>query len=132
VSNLFLARVLDERDQDAPVHVLALLGIDRARRGLAVAGRVEIGASVRFELRSPDAAAEELVSQVRGRDGVGGLVFSCTGRGHEWFGRPDHDAAILTEELAAPVAGGFFAGQIAPLAGRNLEHRDSLVVALFG
>lgn len=131
-ANLHLARILDDREPDGPVHVLQLLGIDRGRRGLAVAGPVELGESVRFELGSPDAATAELLNQVRGRRGAGGLVLNCTGRGHAWFGHPDHDASILSDELCMPLAGGFFAGQIAPLAGRTLEHRGSLVVALFG
>ncbi len=132
VANLHLGRILDHDDPDGHVHVLQLLGIDRGRRGLAVAGQVEVGESVRFELRSPDAATASLRDRIRGRRGTGGLVLSCTERGHSWFGEPDHDAAILSEELGVPLGGGFFAGQIAPLAARPLGHRGSLVVALFG
>lgn len=132
VRNLHLGLILDERDDDGPVRVLQLLGIDRERRALGVAGEVELGASVRFELGSPEAAAEELRLRLRDRHGFGGLAFGCTGRGHSWSGHPDHDASIVAEELGTPVAGGFFAGQLAPLAGRTFEHRGSVVVALFG
>src|SRR4029079_15256404 len=54
---------------------------------------------------------------------LGALLFTCNGRGTRMFERPRHDAGLLRQVLGdIPVAGFFAAGEIAPVAGRQLVH----------
>lgn len=132
LDNLRLGTVLDEADPDRHVDVQPILGIDRHRHGLVLAGSCQLGESVRFELRSPAAAAHSLTEQLSGQRAAGVLVFGSVERGHMWFGQPDHDAILIDDALSAPAAGAFVSDQFAPLVGRHHEHREAVVAALFG
>ena len=60
------------------------------------------------------------------------LLFTCTGRGQRLFGVPDHDANVIADVLGAvPTAGGFCAGEIGPVGGRNHVHGFTASMALF-
>ena len=59
-------------------------------------------------------------------------MFTCNGRGRALFGTPDHDATVIAEVLGPlPVAGGFCAGEIGPVGGRNFLHSFTASIALF-
>jgi len=115
-----------------------------AEEGSVVAGDVvDVGTTVRFQVRDAAGAAQnlyELLGPVR-RSGpvTGALLFSCNGRGAGMFGDPDHDVrAVLTGldprcAAADPASGGsgargprvagfFAAGEIGPIGGRNHLH----------
>lgn len=120
--------------------VRGLVGIDPERRGVRVGDAVEVGRTVRFQLRDAVAAEEELVTALGGflsrreLDRIAGaLLFSCTSRGGGLFGRPDHDVVTVRRALQADGVAGFFAsGEIGPLGGRNHVHGFAASVVAFG
>ena len=61
---------------------------------------------------------------------VAALLFACAARGRNLFGVPGHDSAALRRFVDIPVAGMFFAGEIAPIQGATFLHGFSSVFGL--
>ena len=133
-------------DEYAEIHergdflIRGVVGVDRERDGVAVGDVVEVGRTVRFQVRDADAADEdlrELLGAFRAEQQMGlvegALLFSCNGRGGHLFGTADHDVQVVREELArVPVAGFFAAGEIGPVGGRNHLHGFTASLLAFG
>jgi small ligand-binding sensory domain FIST len=134
---------MDEYAEDHEFLVRAVLGVERETEGLVVGDLVEVGQTVRLQVRDADAADADLRALLAGyrrdtRDAPAGgaLVFSCNGRGAHLFGAThggaDHDAALVRAELAALGVAGFFAGgELGPVAGRNHLHGYTASVVAF-
>lgn len=115
-----------------------LLGADRSSGAVAVGDIVQEGQTVRFHLRDADSASEDLTALLtadrtgRNTPPLGVLMFSCCGRGQGLFGRPNHDAATLAEQLGSiPMAGFFAQGEIGPIGHRNFVHGYTASMAIF-
>ncbi|HEU0129807.1 MAG TPA: FIST N-terminal domain-containing protein [Mycobacteriales bacterium] len=133
-------------DEYAEVHdrgdflIRGVLGTDDDRGGLVVGDLVEVGRTVRFQVRDAQAAADDLRELLAGPAALGGpglvegaLLFSCNGRGAALFPSADHDAVTVAEHFAhAPVAGFFAAGEIGPVGGRNYLHGFTASIVAFG
>ena len=133
-------------DEYAEVHergdflVRGVLGVDEERDGIVIGDLVEVGRTVRFQVRDAQAADEDLRALLSGpailaEPGLveGALLFSCNGRGANLFPSADHDALIVAEHFAhAPVAGFFAAGEIGPVGGRNYLHGFTASIVAFG
>jgi small ligand-binding sensory domain FIST len=133
-------------DEYAEVHergdflIRGVLGVDEERDGLVVGDLVEVGRTVRFQVRDAQAADEDLRALLTGNEVLGGpglvegaLLFSCNGRGANLFPSADHDAVMVGELFAhAPVAGFFAAGEIGPVGGRNYLHGFTASIVAFG
>jgi small ligand-binding sensory domain FIST len=133
-------------DEYAEVHergdflVRAVMGVDTDREGLVVGDLVEVGRTVRFQVRDAQAAEEDLHELLSGPAVLGGpglvegaLLFSCNGRGAALFPSADHDALAVAEHFAhAPVGGFFAAGEIGPVGGRNYLHGFTASIVAFG
>jgi small ligand-binding sensory domain FIST len=142
-SGLQLGIAMDEYADDLDYVVRGIAGIERETGGIVVGDLVEVGRTVRLQVRDADAADADLralLARYRGatRDApVGGaLVFSCNGRGAHLFGAShggaDHDAALVQRELAAQGVAGFFAaGELGPVGGRNHLHGLTASVLAF-
>ncbi len=119
--------------------IRGVLGADERTGVVAVGEAVELGRTVRFQVRDPAGAREDLVELLGGaeRPGRGALLFSCNGRGRAMFPRPefpgaDHDVRVVREALGADgVAGLFAAGEIGPVGGRNHLHGFTASVLVF-
>ncbi|MGH3834851.1 MAG: FIST signal transduction protein [Pseudonocardiaceae bacterium] len=115
-----------------------VMGADSERGAIAIADVVDVGRTVRFQVRDASAAAadlEELFSQFRAEHGpVGGaLLFSCNGRGRTMFPSADHDVLAVRAGLGTTGVAGFFAaGEIGPVAGRNHLHGFTASILVFG
>ena len=114
-----------------------LIGIDPARRAIAIADRIEPGMQVAFCQRHVEAARRDLVricAEVRdevespagavtsgaepeahGASPIAGALYvSCAGRGGAHFGAPSAELAIVRHALGdVPLVGFFAAGEIA-------------------
>lgn len=120
--------------------IRGILGADRERQSIVVGDLVDIGQTVRLQVRDADAADEELRSLLRtfraGRDGdpvEGALLFSCNGRGAHLFTSADHDVTVVRRELATSGVAGFFAaGELGPVGGRNFLHGFTASILAFG
>jgi small ligand-binding sensory domain FIST len=124
--------------------VRGVLGGDRDRGGLVVGDLVEVGTTVRLQVRDAEGADRELremLGRARERSPAGpvagALLFSCVGRGASLFGGElgdaDHDVLAVRDGLGAGGVAGFFAdGEIGPVAGRNYLHGFTASMLLFG
>jgi small ligand-binding sensory domain FIST len=131
---------LSDAGDDTPAHagqfgpdtrVRHLIGLDPARRGVAVAETVETGTRLAFCHRHAEAARRDLVricSEIREElepetpppatataPTVAGAVYvSCAGRGGPHFGAPSAELAIVRHALGdVPLVGFFANGEIA-------------------
>jgi small ligand-binding sensory domain FIST len=119
--------------------VRGIHGADPETGNVYVGERVRIGQTLRFHVRDAASADDDLRAALRrareqlgGPGASGGLVFTCNGRGSGLFGRPDHDATAIREELDGLNAAGFFCnGEIGPVGGRNFLHGFTATMALF-
>lgn len=142
-TGLQLGIAMDEYADDHDFLVRAILGADRETGGIVVGDVVEVGRTVRLQVRDADAADADLRALLAGyrrdtRDAPAGgaLLFSCNGRGEHLFGSAhggaDHDPALVRRELAALGVAGFFAGgELGPVAGRNHLHGFTASVLAF-
>ena len=123
--------------------VRGIFGTDPDTSGLVVGDLIEVGCTVRLQVRDAEAADEDLRALLGGfrRDSgdaaVGGaLLFSCNGRGSGMFGAghggADHDVTVVRRELATTGVAGFFAGgELGPVGGRNHLHGFTASVLAF-
>lgn len=120
--------------------IRSVIGADPQGGTLSIGDVVEVGQTVRFQVRDAKTAATDLdqtlaaFGTVSGIDSVGGaLLFSCNGRGAAFFGTADHDVRAVRRALAAEAVGGFFAsGEIGPVGGRNHVHGFTASILAFG
>jgi small ligand-binding sensory domain FIST len=113
--------------------IRAVVGLDTDRGGVVVGDVVGVGDVVQFQLRDPETADRDLRANLTAppRPTVGGLLFTCNGRGQGLFGVPDHDVAALNDARLGPVAGAFCAGEIGPVGDRSYLHGFTASMALF-
>lgn len=116
--------------------IRGVLGVDVERGAVAVGDVVDVGRTVRFQVRDADAAAEDLglllAGEVAASPVRAALLFSCNGRGAALFPSADHDVAAVRAGLATERVAGFFAaGEIGPVGGRNHLHGFTASVLAF-
>jgi small ligand-binding sensory domain FIST len=114
--------------------VRGILGADEATGAVAVGDVVEVGRTVRFQIRDAGAAAEDLAALLPagGAGARGALLFSCAAR-RKLLGRPDHDVRSVRDRFGgAAVAGLLAAGEIGPVGGRNHLHGQSAAILALG
>lgn len=136
---LTVGLVIDENTPDyarGDYLIRSLLGADEKSGALVLGETVRPGQTLRFHIRdgaSADADLREaLATTLAGVDPVGALLFTCNGRGAAMFGRPDHDAALVTAALAgAAVAGFFCGGEIGPVGSKAFLHGFTATLAVF-
>ena len=130
----------DEHDR-GDFLIRGILGLDPDTSGLVVGDLVEVGATVRLQVRDAEGADEDLRTRLgqfhAGTPAVAGaLLFSCNGRGAHLFGSSlggaDHDVQAVRRGLGTQAVAGFFAGgELGPVAGRNHLHGFTASVLAF-
>ena len=119
--------------------IRGLLGADRQSGFLAIADFVQEGQTIQFHIRDANAAGADL-TELLSRERLvspndqpkGALLFSCNGRGQQFFQTPHHDVAAVHQHLGMlPVAGFFAGGEIGPVGGKNYLHGYTASMALF-
>ena len=115
-----------------------VLGSDPETGAIAVSQAVRVGKTVQFHVRDAVTADEDLQLMIEQdkrhhQTGViGGLLFTCNGRGARLFEAPHHDATLLQDAYGPfPLAGFFAQGEIGPLADRSYLHGFTASIALF-
>lgn len=133
---LHLGRVIDEHQMDfgrGDFLIRGVMGAVRDRQALAVGDRVEVGATVQFQVRDAVSADEDLRELLGEVEGDASLVFTCTGRGAALFGVPHHDAEMVSHATGGSATAGMFcAGEIGPVGSRAFLHGYTASIALFG
>ncbi|WP_285654174.1 FIST N-terminal domain-containing protein [Actinomycetospora sp. NBRC 106375] len=117
--------------------IRGVVGADPDEGTVTVGDVVEVGRTVRFQVRdaaSADADLDWLMTRFRGEGGTAGaLLFSCNGRGRAMFPDADHDVLAVRRGLEPQGVAGFFAaGEIGPVAARNHLHAFTASVLAFG
>ncbi|MFA1545171.1 FIST signal transduction protein [Actinomadura chokoriensis] len=116
--------------------VRGVVGADTDSGAIAIGDVVDVGRTVRFQVRDAGAAEEDLAALLERFDLApveGALLFSCNGRGQAMFPDSDHDAKVLDRAFGPAGVGGFFAaGEIGPVAGRNHVHGFTASILAFG
>jgi len=140
--NLFIGLVANEYLEDfhrGDFLVRNLLGADPRSGSIAVGALPRPGQTVQFQRRSADAADEDmqdLLARAKKQLGntpiYGGCLCSCSGRGQNLFGHPNHDAQMVQQRLGPLGLAGFFCnGEIGPIGQKSFLHGYSASLALF-
>ncbi|MUL39745.1 histidine kinase [Streptomonospora sp. PA3] len=118
--------------------VRSVVGADPETGALTIGEMVEVGQTVRFQVRDHDSASADLIERLQafGEETAGrasaALLFSCSGRGSSMFPTSDHDVRLVQQQLGIESVSGFFAaGEIGPVAGRNHVHALTACVLAF-
>ncbi|MEV0591657.1 FIST signal transduction protein [Nonomuraea cavernae] len=139
-SGLQIGLAMDEyadRHERGDFLIRGVIGIDPEREAVAIGDVVEIGRTVRFQVRDAATADEDLYDMLDAhREELGrvdgALLFSCNGRGSAMFGTADHDPVALRDTLGPIGMAGFFAaGEVGPVAGHNHVHGFTASVLVF-
>lgn len=92
---------------------------------------------MQFQGRDAEAAPEDLVSTLQKLKGSApsqplcGLYFNCLGRGQHLYGKPNHDAQLLSSFFPTlPLLGFFGNAEFGPLRERNWVHNYTRVLVL--
>jgi small ligand-binding sensory domain FIST len=110
-----------------------VIGIDETKGAVAVGDVVEVGRTVRFQVRDAEAARFDLREHLLAAGpSDGALLISCNGRGPGMFGRADVDVQLTEQCLGgAAVAGLFAGGELGPVGGRTWLHGFTASVLIF-
>lgn len=115
-----------------------LIGVDPRVGALAIGDRVRSGQRIQFHLRDAQASGDDLrllLEQYQSNNNpkpLGGLMFSCLGRGMGLYEIPDFDAQLFQNNLGPLPLGGFFCnGEIGPIGGSTYLHGYTSAFGLF-
>ena len=131
--SLFLGVVMDplkDSPQLGDYLIRNIVGMDRARGGLAIGEILKEGQTVQFHLRDAETSAQDLdallsryASEHPIYEDTGALLFQCLGRGSYLYGRPDHDTDMFREKVSAmPLTGFFCNGEIGQVGDTTFLH----------
>lgn len=118
-----------------------VMGFSPKDKSIAVAAtEVRTGMTIQFMVRDATSASDELERLLaagspewtNGFDSMGGLLFTCSGRGVNLFGEAHHDTRGIQAELGPrlPLAGLFAGGEIGMVSGRPFLHGYTASLAL--
>lgn len=107
--------------------IRSVLGTPRGSQALLVGDHIAVGQTVQFHVRDAVSADEDLQALLEGlppdRAVIGGLLFTCNGRGRNLFTEPHHDAGLIHRALdGGALAGCFCAGEVGQIGGRTFLH----------
>lgn len=116
--------------------IRSVIGIDHDNGALVVGDQINVGETVQFHLRDARTASDDLelllLPQTFQDAPVGGILFSCNGRGTRLYDQPNGDISLIQEMLGnIPLAGFFSAGEIGPISGKNFLHGQAASLILF-
>jgi small ligand-binding sensory domain FIST len=140
--NIFVGLAMNEYLEDfhrGDFLIRNLLGGDPQSGTVAFGALPRIGQTIQFQRRDAAGATEDMHAllqrakqQLAGATIYGGCLCSCNGRGKNLFGKPNHDAKMVQEELGPVGIAGFFCnGEIGPVGEKNFLHGFTASLALF-
>lgn len=138
-SGLFVGLAIDSQREvfgRGDFLIRGVIGVDQQNGSISVGGLVEEGEMIQFHLRDAITASEDLemmlIPQSFRPPAVGGILFTCNGRGTKLYDHPDGDVSVIQSNLNdLPLAGFFCAGEIGPVGVRNFLHGHTASLVLF-
>src|SRR5690348_8092329 len=141
-NHLFVGLVVNEYLEDfhrGDFLIRNLLAADPRSGSIAVGAFPRTGQTMQFQRRSAAAAMEDMdellghaAKQLNDFPVYGACLCSCNGRGQGLFGRPNHDAKCVQDQLGPVGLAGFFCnGEIGPIGEKNFLHGFTASLALF-
>jgi small ligand-binding sensory domain FIST len=138
---LFLGVAMEpqrEQYQAGDFLIRTILGLDPDSGTLLVNSHIAPHSVVQLHLRDAQTSAqdlEQLLTRYRATHSEspsGVLLFSCLGRGTEFYGHRDHDCNAFTQLVGDLPIGGFFCnGEIGPVRGVTHLHGYTSVFGVF-
>jgi small ligand-binding sensory domain FIST len=114
-----------------------IIGADPNSGAVVIGSPARVGQTMQYQMRDFSTAHQDLVEVFRTMAAeihppFGALLFSCLGRGQNFFKSPNHDAELLAKNFGDPPVAGFFSnGEIGPVGEKIFLHSYSAVSALF-
>lgn len=114
-----------------------IIGADPGSGAVVIGGIPRTGQTLQYQLRERAIAQADLdraltVADLAGRRPFAALLFSCLGRGSDFFGEPNHDALRVSRATGGrPLAGFFSNGEVGPVGGRNAVHGFTAAAAIW-
>ncbi|MGD9841411.1 MAG: FIST N-terminal domain-containing protein [Steroidobacteraceae bacterium] len=140
--SLFLGVAMEpqrEQYQAGDFLIRTILGLDPDSGALLINTHLAPHSVVQLHLRDAKTSAtdlQQLLSHYRAsseqQSPRGVLLFSCLGRGTEFYGAPDHDSNAFKQVVSDLPIGGFFCnGEIGPVRGVTHLHGYTSVFGIF-
>ena len=140
--NLFLGIAMESTHsayQPGDYLIRSILGLDPDSGALLLTTNIEPHSVVQLHLRDAQNSAEELdrlLVKYRANhpnlQHSGVLLFSCIGRGAEFYGHTDHDCNAFKNRIGdLPIGGLFCNGEIGPIQGKTFLHGYTSVFGIF-
>ncbi len=113
-----------------------ILAADSDSGAVMVGGLPRVGQTLQYQLRDPRTSHEDLRERAAAIRAGGArpfamIVFSCLGRGRQFFSVENHDAGVLASTFGPVPATGFFGhGELGPVGGKNFIHTFAASAAL--
>lgn len=126
-----------EEFQSGDFLIKNIIGADPNSGAVVIGGIPRIGQTLQYQLRNKHIAREDLDRACESTDGIrhnafASLLFSCLGRGRQFFGNSGEDAERLSHAIGGKPSAGFFCnGEIAPVLGLNALHGNAAVAAVW-
>lgn len=127
-----------EQYQAGDFLIRTILGLDPDTGALLINTHIPAHSVVQLHLRDAVTSAQDLELLLsRYRDShatqpVAALLFSCLGRGAEFYGHADHDSNAFKQRLGdVPLGGLFCNGEIGPVRGATHLHGYTSVFGIF-
>jgi len=105
---------------------------------IAVAALIRPGQTIQFHLRDAASADADMCNLMEKRmeklptQPKGALLFSCNGRGQNFFPGPHHDISVVNDFTTDCAVAGFFAmGEIGPVGNKTFIHGFTSSLVLF-
>ena len=114
-----------------------IIGADPGSGAVVIGGIPRVGQTLQYQLRDRSIAIEDLDRAYNGVQAFSdrafaSLLFSCLGRGKQFFGDSGKDAARLADAIGGKPSAGFFCnGEIAPVRGLNALHGNTAAAAIW-
>ena len=136
---LYVGRVVNEYQERfgrGDFLIRQVVGVDRDRGFLVINDFVRVGQTIQFQIRDQRTATEDLelllTAQQIDDPPMGGLLFTCNGRGSNLFDARHHDVRTIRRALPdLPLAGFFAAGEIGPVGSDSFLHGHTASLAVF-
>jgi small ligand-binding sensory domain FIST len=130
---VFLGMAMDNSNQSPEIGdylIRNIVGIDRDSSAVESAEHITEGQIVRFHLRTPYAARQEIQTiidrmsqKTQQHPPAFGLYFNCLGRGTGLYGEKNYDIEIIKAKFPdLPIIGFFGNAEYAPIGNRNFMH----------